>query len=103
MAMAAAQKDRLPNVGCLEGAKAWYVPLFLLRLIVVAAILIGTTFFSPEYLLYPLTTLAVLYSILIVVLHPYHSIFHNIGVCISESVALFSVLLAVVTRQVSLD
>jgi TRAP-type C4-dicarboxylate transport system permease large subunit len=101
--MSSAQKNQSLEMGGLETTKSWYVPLFMGRLIFIGLFIIGATFVSTEFVLYPLAILIVLYLLLVILLRPYDGVFHNIGVILCETIALFAVILVVVSNAISLD
>jgi uncharacterized membrane protein len=63
----------------LSGAKKWYIPLFLFRLIVVTLLMQAGIALSFDLLIYPIAIVMILYLSFIVAFRPYSSVIETIG------------------------
>lgn len=100
----ARSKELQGQMAGLEGAKKWYIPVFLLRLFLVALLLQAAVLLSSfEYVIYPLLGVILAHFLVTLFGRPYKRVQFNVSVLFCDFTQLYSFSLPLTRRFVAID
>jgi hypothetical protein len=89
-AIETANPDTFRNYRGEEGAKTWYIPCFLARSLLISILIQIGISYSLNCLLYLVAALEFVYGIFLLLIRPYKSVLHNVGVLFCQFTILYS-------------
>lgn len=87
----------------MKGTKAWYIPLFLTKLLVVTLLIEMGISSSFAKLIYLLILIKIGYIIILLVFPPYSQTIHNLGAIVCETASVYAFILSLLPTIFSID